>query len=401
VSLSWMALSGHANHGIYGTGVRGGLTLDHVRVTGNNGTSNSGTLGESPLRMDNIGGPVKVTNSRFDGGAMHGVRIDNSLGTAPALDSLVFVNDTIENMQGSNADIRGTALLVSLMDGTADTRIRNNRITYWWANAIHVLVQGTASGSARITGNFTDNTNGALAGAGGIWVGGCSFAFNISGNTVRNTNGTAIAADHANCAGTTFQGTIDGNAVGVSGVANSGSGTGVGIGAVGRNGTTTVKISNNVLRQINGSAQGAITVLAGDNVLFPPSGTINATISGNNIQESGTTVNNAQHGILITHGTTSSGAGDSHQGCYDVLSNTIINFVSGTANNRIRVNQRFSTTSRWPGYTGQATGVPSQNDMASYLLGRNTASTSTNANTSTGGFLNTVPAGSACPQPSM
>ena len=38
-------------------------------------------------------------------------------------------NDTIQTMQGSNVDVRSTALLVTLMDGTVDTRIRNNRVT--------------------------------------------------------------------------------------------------------------------------------------------------------------------------------------------------------------------------------------------------------------------------------
>lgn len=400
VSLNWMGFSGHANNGLFGIGVRG-LSMNKVRFTGNHGTSNSGTYDESAVNLVDVGGPVKITNSRLDGGAYNGINFENISGTAPALDSLVLENDTIEFMQGSTTDSRNSAVRVNLSDGTADVRIRNNWVTYWWANAIHVLMTGTASGTARIINNFADNTNGALAGAGGIWVAGCNMAFNISGNTVRHTNGTAISADKANCDGTTFQGTINGNAIGVSGDPNSGSFTGIGIFASGRNGTTTVNITNNILRQINGSANGAITTQAGDNVAFPPSGTLNATISGNNIQEAGTTVNNAQHGILVTHGTTSSGANDTHLGCYNVLNNTIINFVSGTANNRIRVNQRFGTTSRWPGYTGAATGSTSGPDMAAYLLAHNTASTSTNANSSTGGFLNTSPAGSSCPQPSL
>jgi hypothetical protein len=280
-------------------------------------------------------------------------------------------------------------------------RIRNNRVTAWWGNAIHVLIQGTASGVSRITGNFADNLNGALAGAGGIWVAGGTHTYNISGNTVRHTNGTAISADRV-AFGSLMNGTIDGNFVGLSGNANSGSATGIGIFASHHGpGTTTVKISNNVLRQINGSANGAITTQTGDALAFGGSGTMNATITGNNIQESGTTVNNAQHGILITHGMQSGPPNDTDNGCYDVQGNTVINFVSGTANNRLRVNQRFGTTSRFPGYTGAATGVTSQTDLASYLLARNTASTSTNANTSTGGFLNTSPAGSACPQPSL
>jgi hypothetical protein len=405
VSLSWMSLSGHQNNGLYGTGVRG-FTLNRTRFTGNNGDSNNsgGSFNESAVQLVDVGGPVKLTNSRFDGAAYNAVRIENISGTAPALDSLVFAFDTVSTMQGSTADVRGDAMLVNLKDGTADTRIRDNRVTVWWGNAIHVLVQNTASGTARITNNFVDNTNGALAGAGGIWIAGGNLAYNISGNTVRHTNGTAISADR-NGNGANMNGTIDGNAIGVSGDANSGSGTGIGIYASHTGpGVTTVKISNNVLRQINGSASGAISTTAGDALTGGGSGTFNATITLNNIQESGTTVNAAQSGILVTHGVQSGPPNDTDLGCYDVLSNTIANFNLGSAADRqnlIRVNQRFGTTSRWPGYTGAATGVTSQTDMAAYLLARNTASNSTNANTSTGGFLNTSPAGSACPQPTM
>jgi len=405
VSLSWMALSGHQNNGVYGTGVRG-FTMNKTRFTGNNGDSNNtgGSFNESAVQLVDVGGPVKMTNSRFDGAAYNAVRIENISGTAPALDSLVMAFDTVSTMQGSTADVRGDAMLVNLKDGTADTRIRDNRVTVWWGNAIHVLVQGTASGTARITNNFVDNTNGALAGAGGIWIAGGNLAYNISGNTVRHTNGTAISADR-NGAGANMNGTIDGNAIGVSGDANSGSGTGIGIYASHTGpGVTTVKISNNVLRQINGSANGAISTTVGDALTGGGSGTFNATITLNNIQESGTTVNAAQEGILITHGVQSGPPNDTDVGCYNVLSNTITNFNTAsvaTRQNLIRVNQRFGTTSRWPGYTGAATGATSPADMAAYLLGRNTASNSTNANTSTGGFLNTSPAGSACPQPTM
>jgi hypothetical protein len=407
VSLNWMALSNHQNNGLFGTNVRN-ISIDHLRFTGTHGTSNSGTHDESPVHLRDVGGQVLVKNSRLDGGAYNGLLVENIAGTAPTIDSLVVASDTVESMQGSVADIRSTALLVFLTDGTVDARIRNNRVTAWWGNGIHAVVQGSASGTARITGNHVENLNGALAGAGGIWVTGGNLTYNIASNTVRRTNGTAISADRV-AAGATMQGTIDGNAVGQSGVANSGSGTGIGIFASHHGtGTTTTRISNNVIRQINGSANGAITTQTGDALAFGGSGTMNATIVGNNIQESGTIVNNAQHGILVTHGMQSGPPTDADQGCYDIggttaaLRNVITNFNSGapaTAQNRIRVNQRFNTLSRFPGYTGAQLGVQSQTDLAAYLLGRNTASNSTNANTSTGGFNNTVPPGSACPQP--
>jgi hypothetical protein len=413
INLSWMSFSGNQNNGVYGTGVRGGFTMDHVRFTGlANGSGASGAFNESDVQLVNIGGAVKLTNSRFDGAGYNAVRIENITGTAPTLDSLVIAFDTVSTMQGSTADVRGTALLVNLMDGTADTRIRNNQVTAWWGNGIHVLVQGTASGTTRITNNFVDNTNGALAGAGGIWLTGGSHAFNISGNTVRHTNGAAISADRV-AAGSNMNGTIDNNAIGVSGDNNSGSSAGAGIFASHHGpGTTTTKISNNTIRQVTGQAAGVIWVLTGDATGFGGSGTFNATVVGNDMQETGSPSLSAHMGILATVGTQSGPPNDTDQVCLDIggstaaLRNSITNINTtfgfpATSTNRIRVNQRFGTTSRFPGYTGAQLGVTSQNDLATYLLGRNTASNSTNANTSTGGYNNTSPAGSACPQPTM
>lgn len=406
VNLSWMSLSGHANNGLFGTGVRG-LTVNKVRFTGTNGTSNSGTFDESAVNLVDVGGPVKLTNSRFDGGAYNAVRVENGAGTAPVLDSLVVENDTVEFMQGSTADVRSTAVLVNLIDGSADVRIRNNRVTYWWGAAINVAVQGTASSTTRITNNFADNTNGALAGAAGIVVAGGNHAYNISGNTVRHTDGAGISADRVNF-GTNMNGTISGNFIGVSGDNGSGSRNGSGIFASHHGpGTTTHRITNNTIRQVQAhSGSGAIWVLTGDASGFGGSGTLNATITGNNIQEHATLIApiNAHNGILATVGTQSAPVNDTDQVCLDiggagVLANTIANFNSNT--NRIRVSARFGTTSRFPGYTGAQLGVTSQTDLGTYLVGRNPGTSSVNQNTSTGGFNNTVPANSACPQPTI
>ncbi|MEP6491701.1 MAG: invasin domain 3-containing protein [bacterium] len=407
VSLSWMALSNHANSGIFGTAVRN-VFIDHVRITGTIGNKPAaGAPRESPIHFEDVGGPVKVQNSRLDGSAHDGFLLDNTTGTAPTVDSLVLVNDTVSTMQGSLADVyANTGLQVIMADGTADIRMRNNSVTFWWGNAIHVLVSGTATATARITGNIANQTSGALAGAGGIWVSGGNLAYNISNNSVQGTNGTAISADKG-AFPANMNGTIDNNTVGTSGVSNSGSGTGIGIFASHIGGSvTTVKISNNVIRQIAGSANGAITTLTGDDVGGGGSGTMSATIVGNDIQESGTPTNGAQHGILVTNGRVTN---DNDQGCYDIggagaLANSITNFntpTGGGAVNRIRVNERFLTTARFPGYTG------ANNDNAAlgaYLLARNTASNFANANNvgvGGSGFLNTTPPGSACTQPSM
>jgi hypothetical protein len=402
VNLSWMSFSGSQNNGIFGTAVRGGFTLNHVRFTGTTGNSSSGTFDESPVHLVDAGGPIKMTNSRFDGGAYNAVLVENISGTAPAVDSLVLDTDTVTSMQGSTSDVRSTALLVNLSDGTADVRIRNNFVTAWWGNGIHVLSQGTASSTARITNNIVDNQNGALAGAGGIWVGGGNLAYNISGNTVKHTNGTAISAGRVN-QGTNMNGTIDSNTIGVSGDTNSGSGTGIAIFAEHHgSGVTTVKISNNTIRQIAGSANGAITTHLGDDTGFGASGTLNATVTGNSIAETGSPTNNAQQGMFFEAGAVT---GDNDSICLDVggagaLKNTITNFnttAPATSQNRIRVNQRFVTTVKLPGYTGTG---GDNTAVQTYILGRNTISNALAQNTSST-YSNTSPAGSACPQPTM
>ncbi|OLE53202.1 MAG: hypothetical protein AUG51_14295 [Acidobacteria bacterium 13_1_20CM_3_53_8] len=418
VSLTRVKINDHQNNGIYGTGVTG-LTISNSLFNGNNGNSNSGAFEESSLHLVDTGGTVKLLNSTINGGADDGFLIRNTTSAAPTL-AIEIAGVVVSQIQGSVMDVRNTALQMIVGNspvnagdpippggGTITANIHDNNLTFWWGNAIHLLVKGNASGIAKITGNRAAQTSGALAGAGGIWVNGGDLTYEISGNHVQGTNGTAISADKGQL-GKNLNGTIDGNTIGTSGVSDSGSQTGTAIFAshTGIN-STTVKISNNVIRQIAGSASGAITIITGDDVgsgTGSPNGagTMNATVVGNNIQESGPPVNNAQQGILITHGRTTN---DSDQGCYDIggagaLANSITNFTSGTANNRIRVNQRFLTTSRWPGYIGAATGATSQTDLGNYLLSRNTASTSLNANSSTGGFLNTVPAGSVCPQPS-
>jgi hypothetical protein len=388
ISLAYLNLSGHANNAIYGSGITG-LTVNKVRITGTNGTSNSGTFEESPVHLRNSGGTLKLTNSRFDGGAWNGFLLRNSSG-APTVDSLVIANDTVSSMQGSTSDVRNTAVQALIESGTADVRIRNNALTFWWGNAIQVKADLTGSATARITANVLSQTSGALAGAGGIQVSGGNLAFNISGNSVNGANGTAISADRVQGAGYNFNGTIDGNFVGTSGVANSGSSAGTGIFAQHSGpGSTTIKVSNNVVRQINGTQ--AVWMLLGDDVGGGGSGTMNTTITGNNIAEEGSAAS-ARTGIIVQSGRVT---GDTDTMCADVASNSITNF-----NTRIRPNQRFNTVMRLPGYTGASGDIAAVN---TYIQGRNPGTTGLTSATTAGGggIFNTSPAGSACPQPSL
>jgi hypothetical protein len=387
VSLSFMNFNDHANNGLYGTGVRG-LALNKVRFTGNNGSSNSGTHEESPVHLVASGGAISVKNSRLDGGAWNGFLLRNTSGAAPTVDSLVIANDTVSTMQGSLADVRNTGIQAIIGDGTADVRIRDNRVTYWWGNAVQVIAQGTGSATARITNNTLNQSSGALAAAGGVQVSGGNLAFNISGNTINGTDGTAISADRGSAG--SFNGTINGNFVGTAGVANSGSATGTGIFAQHSGpGVTTINVTNNTIRQINGSQ--AVWMLLGDDTGGGGSGTINTTITGNNIAQEGTAAS-ARTGIVIQSGRV---AGDTDQMCADVSSNSITNF-----NTRIRPNQRFNSKMFLPGYTGAAGDVAA---VTTYMQARNPGTTAvTSASTAGGGgIFNTSPAGSACPQPTL
>jgi hypothetical protein len=392
VKLSWMAFSGHANHGLFGTSVRD-VDLNHVRFTGSNGSSNSGTFLEGPVHIVEGTGGITVKNSRLDGAAFNGFNLSNSTGT---LDSLVLAFDTVSTMQGSTADVRGTGLQAIFSGGSGVVRIRDNSVTFWWANGIQVAVQTAASATtAVIQNNKVQQTSGALAAAGGIEVNGGNLAFNISNNTITGADGTAISADK-NQGNTFFNGTISGNTIGTSGVANSGSATGTGIFVqhAGVN-ATTVKISGNVIRQINGSQ--AIWMLLGDDVGGGGSGTMNSTITGNTIAEEGSAAS-ARTGIIVQSGRVT---GDTDASCYDVggagaLANSITNF-----NNRIRPNERFLTSMHLPGYTGANNDNTAVNN---YLTGRNPGTvnvTSNNVSAGGPGITNTAPAGSACPQPTM
>ncbi|ULH17530.1 hypothetical protein MF271_20985 (plasmid) [Deinococcus sp. KNUC1210] len=403
-SLKFMTLSNHSNNALYGAGVRG-LTLDQISTTGNNGTSNSGTYEESGVHLVDLGGTVNVTNSTLNGGAWDGFLVRNNAGTNPTL-NLTFSNNIISQMQGSTSDVRNTAFQVIASDGTANVTALSNLFTYWWGNAMQVGIQSNATGTAKLQSNRALQTSGALAGAGGIEVNGGNLTFDISNNTIAYTNGTALSVDK-NPGNTYLNGTINSNQIGyASGSAgpggtppqggswpsnsNSGSaaGTGIYVAHSGPN-TTTVKISNNTLRQINGTQ--AMWTLIGDDTGGNGSGTMNATITGNNIAEEGSNAG-TRSGIVVQSGRVTN---DTDTFCADLSLNSITNF-----SNRIRPNQRFNTKMFLPGYTGASNGTTGTPTVATYLTGRNSGTVTAAASSTAGGggYFNT-PGGAACPQP--
>ncbi|WP_407572917.1 beta strand repeat-containing protein [Deinococcus altitudinis] len=411
VNLNDMNFNTHTNNAIYGSGVRG-LTLNEVNTSGDNGSSNSLTYEESSVHLVDLGGTVSVTNSVLNGGAYDGLVVRNTSGTNPVL-NLTFSGNTISQMQGSVNDVRNTAFQVIASDGTANVKALNNLLTYWWGNAMQVAIQGNATGTAALRNNRALQTSGALAAAGGIEVNGGNLTFDISNNTVAFTNGTAISVDK-NPGNTYLNGTIGGNQIGYAAASsgpggtppqggswpsniNSGSAVGTGIFAshTGLN-ATTIKVSNNTIRQINGSQ--AIWGLIGDDQVGGGGngGSMNATITGNNIAEEGMAVNSQRTGIIVQSGRASGVPAGSFPDidtlCADLSFNSISNF-----NARIRPNQRFNTKMYLPGYTGASGDTAAVN---AYLTNRNPGTTNRAAATTSGGggYFSTA-GGTGCPQP--
>ena len=395
VSLRNMNLSGSfSNHGVYGSAVRG-LRLLRMAISANSGDSQDGTLREGAISLVDVGGAVKIDSSTIRGGSYNNLRIDNSLGTSPVLDSLVVDANTFGTMQGNAGSMGNDAVGIKIGDGTADVRVRKNQMTFWWGDAFDMLVQGSASATLALTENNMANSNAdRCCAATNVAIGGGNLVYNISKNILRDAVGAAIALDEAGAISSNFRGTLSENTIGVSGVANSGSAQGSAISVIHLGaGTSTHSITNNVIRQVNGSQ--AVLLQIGD-ATRGGNGTFNATVTGNNIQEEGSTANSGRHAIAVTAGT---GSGDGHLMCVNLggaggLANAVSNFGA----NRIRPNQRFATTVRMPGYGG------ANNDntaVANYLNGRNSGTTAVPANsvsTGGGGYVNT-PGGAACPQP--
>ncbi len=398
VSLKYMNFSNLPNNGVFGNRVAG-FTIDKSRFTGTIGTFGGSPHEESVVQLLNSSGPMRITNSRLDGAAFAAISINNT-ATAQTIDSLVIAGDTVTNLQGTAASTSNTAIRFTMLHGAVPiARIDSNYITSWWDMGIRASIRANASGTLRIRNNYLGNANATGNAAGGISLTGGSLAYLIKGNTVMGAKAIAISADRV-AEGTTMQGTIDGNTIGASGTANSGTATGIAIQATHHGtGATITKISSNVLRQIQGSANGAIQVISGDAAAYSGSGTLHATVVANDIAEVGTVPNAAQAGISILHGMT---LGDTDVGCYDIGSSVtpaLKNSVTSLNTNQIRMSQGAAATSRWPGYTGPS----SIAGMSSYLLGRNTATSSANVITAPSVVANTsVPSvGAACTQPAV
>jgi hypothetical protein len=404
ISLAFMALSGHQNWAIRGNSVVG-FTMNKVRITGTNGTNTA--TDDGSIYFTELTGTASITGSFIDGGFEDGVLVDNTTGT---LNRITFDGDTI----GSSSEISGDGLrLEASGSAVLNATVQNTR----FARAAGDMFQHNIIGSAQSDLDFLNNTliNGHPAisgGGGGVTITAAEsgdLTYEINGNTIRGSKGVALVVNKP-FGGAPGNGTMTGfirnNTIGTVGATKNGSseGSGMLIGLLAQ-GSHTTRIEDNQIYDYD--EQGIFFNIGGTSQSvtgLTHNGTINATVVGNTIAEPLAAVGGlSQNGIHLNAGTNSTGGNDAYQVCIDVGSSTAAdrNTVTGSGANggeELRLRQRFATTVRLPGYTGA-----NNNDaaVASYLLGRNTAATAVSTNTvpTGGGFINTSPAGSACPQP--
>ena len=210
-------------------------------------------------------------------------------------------------------------------------------------------------------------------------------AFTISSNNIQGAvaNAIAVAPGAASVPAGVTSGTISGNTIGTAATLDSGSAQAAGIAAyTDGDGTHTVRIENNQIRQWSGFA--GIDILLRDG-----SPTMNATITGNTVANPGTFGGN---GLLVTAGAITTDAGTF---CGAITGNTL-GGSGGSGTTDFRLRQRFLTTFRLPGYGGAAGDTAA---VVAFVQGNNTGaetgSATANFPAGGGGFVG----GAACPTP--
>ncbi len=403
VSLAWMQMNGHAGWAVRGSTVNG-FTMDRTRITGSNGTD-AGTS-EGSVRFTGLTGSASITGSRIEGGAENNLEVVNSSGS---LNRLTLTGDTI-GLNGSALGADGVSLEAT--GGTLNVTIQNSVFTGARSRLFRMAMQAAAGGDLVFTGNTLSNGHGnPLSDAGAMDVtvgGGASLTYSVSGNTMRDSRGTALLLGKK-FGGTpgngTMSGTVANNAIGVAGVANSGStgGAAIEVLVLGRGSHTTL-IQNNQLRGYNsqgvlitaGGADEATTGLTHDAAM-------NVTLQGNTIAEPGNNaaVFTSRNGVMLNAGTN---PGDDYPICLNLTGNTVNGSGAdpgflGTGQD-YRLRQRQSTTVRLPGYTGAATdaGATLVSDLTGYLAPRTSGSFTLTASAQSTGFLNTA-GGAPCATP--
>jgi hypothetical protein len=380
VSLDRMVVQSAGDDGIRATGVSG-FTLANSTVQ-NNGNA----VDERGIELSNVTGSGGITNSTLHANDSDNLFLGNTSGTLSSFNVTGnTIRDTVTRAEGNDN-------VLVLPDGSANMTVSITGNTFSNPDGDHYQLAPTTAYTGSMTSTFSNNTltntsgqSGSLGS--GITIGGPSTN-TISGNTI---TGAVVASmeigNGLTSAGETLKATITNNQIGNAAAANSGGSVGISLQS-NSSGTVTALLTGNTVRQSSGVG-GMIRVLQRDG-----NGVLNFTATGNTVDTPGQF---ATHGIAVQSGAAN---GDTGTVCADVggagaLANTVAGHEANGGSD-LRVFQRFGTTMRLRGYTGGATDTAA---VQTYLLGRNTATTASAGTPGGSGYLNTSPAGSACPVP--
>ncbi|MDQ1422435.1 MAG: hypothetical protein QOJ52_4397, partial [Acidimicrobiaceae bacterium] len=401
-SFTRMWIHDASNYGIRGTSVAG-FTLANSVINGTNGTNGTTPFDDSSVWFDNLTGSASVTNSAVSGGYEDNFRVVNTSGS---LNRITFTSDTIgDNSSGGGND--GILLETATTAGQLQATIESSTFTGAGGDLLQYDHNGSGTGDLVLTGNaFSNNHPGIATGGGGLTLtnGGSSgpTTMTITGaNTFRDAVGNALTI--AKSTGPSTQtGTFSGNTIGVNAVANSGSAEGdaLKIQSLGQ-GSLNWTVTNNAIRGYNNFG----VEVEGGGSASAQGGTINATITGNTIDQPGNTAGTLtlpKNGVHLNIGTV---PGDTYQACAVIggagtqansLGSAGADAVPSVGGGQdVRLRQRQSTSIRLPGYAGAATDTAA---VQAFVIGNNPsggASAVASVNSPPGGgFTGT---GSTCP----
>jgi hypothetical protein len=382
VSLTRVRIASGADDAIRGTGV-GGLTLTSSLIE-NNGNA----VGERGLDLTNLSGTGGITSSTIRGSSENNVTINN---TSATLTSFNVTNSQI----ATNSIATGDDGILLLIDGAGNITASITQSAFTDNKGDHFQAATTASATGTINVTFSNNTllttaaNDPNVIGGGITIspsGAADINFTISNNNIQQAFDDAINLNlgTASTAAGSMVGTISNNTIGTAADVDSGSESSNTITVTSNGaGTTTVAVTNNVIRQY-GNGYGILL----DNK--EGNSTLNATVTGNNVDNPGTF---AINGIHVNAGATAGPPIDSGVTCAAITGNTVIN--AGLATADIRLRQRFNTTIRLPGYAGAASDSTAVN---AFVSGNNGGAEVTSINNVGGGGFGFL-GGAACPIP--
>jgi hypothetical protein len=291
--------------------------------------------------------------------------------------------------------VTGDDGMLLLTDGLGSITASITQCAFTDNKGDHFQAASTASASGPINVTFSNNTllttaaNDPNVIGGGITIspsGSVDLTFTISNNNIQQAFDDAINLNlgTASTAAGSMVGTISNNTIGTAGQVDSGSASSNTITVTSNGfGTTTVAVTNNTLRQY-GNGHGILI----DNK--EGSATVNATVTGNDIDTPGTF---AINGIHVSAGATGGPPADAGVTCAAISGNTVINAGLLTAD--IRLRQRFNTTIRLPGYAGAASDTTAVN---AFVSGSNGGAEVTSIH-NVGGGGNGYLGGAACTLP--